>query len=206
MAKDKEKRKAEAGIGTAACESGAEKAENEKNAAEDENVKNVKANSEADGGGLFLTKEELSKAQEKIAELQKKAEDAVLDAQRIQAEFNNFRKRNSSIRSESMDDGIRETITSLLPVLDNFDRALSNADDTPFFKGMVQIRRQLMDALTKCGLEKVNDEGLFDPELHEAVMRDEEGDAESGEITAVLQTGYSVRGKIIRHTMVKVKV
>lgn len=154
---------------------------------------------------VTLTAEEFEKARAEIAAMKKSMDDAILDAQRIQAEFNNFRKRNSSIRAESMDEGVRETIKKLLPVLDNFERALANCDDTPFTKGMMQINRQLIDCLEKCGLEQVEAEGMFDPNMHEAVMRDEEGDVESGTITAVLQKGYRVKGRIIRHTMVKVK-
>ena len=200
MTKDKGKKKTGADVQPDTASEDRIKAEQPDTAADTENAP------EPEEGGLFLTKKELKLAQEKIVELRKSCDEAIADAQRIQAEFNNYRKRNASIRSESMDDGVRETITNLLPVLDNFDRALANVEDTPFAKGMIQINKQLMDVLAKCGLEKVKDDGQFDPELHEAVMRDEEGEAESGTITAVLQTGYSVRGRIIRHTMVKVKV
>lgn len=155
--------------------------------------------------GVTLTKEEFEQAREQIARMKKSMDDAVTDAQRIQAEFNNFRKRNATIRSDSIDDGIRETIKNLLPVLDNFERALANSDDSPFAKGIVQIQKQLIDVLKKSGLEEVEAEGMFDPNMHEAVLRDDEGEGESGTITAVLQKGYRVRGKIIRHTMVKVK-
>ena len=69
-----------------------------------------------------------------------------------------------------------------------------------------QIQKQLLDCLKKSGLEEIEAEGVFDPNMHDAVMRDEDdSDAESGTITAVLQKGYRVKGKIIRHTMVKVK-
>lgn len=201
MTKDKGKKKSGADV-----QSDTAAEENIKAEQPDAAVNGEQSAPEPEEGGLFLTKKELKQAQEKIVELRKSCDEAIADAQRIQAEFNNYRKRNASIRSESLDEGVRETITNLLPVLDNFDRALLNAEDTPFAKGMIQINKQLMDVLAKCGLEKVKDDGQFDPELHEAVLRDEEGEAESGAITAVLQTGYSVRGKIIRHTMVKVKV
>ena len=71
---------------------------------------------------------------------------------------------------------------------------------------MEQIQKQLLDCLKQSGLEEIEAEGVFDPNMHDAVMRDEDdSDAESGTITAVLQKGYRVKGKIIRHTMVKVK-
>ncbi len=192
MAKDKEKKKADG-----------EKPDIEEVVAEavDEAGEALKEEAE----GVTLTKEEYEIAKAEIEKLKKTAEEAVGDAQRIQAEFNNYRKRNQSLRTDSVDDGVRETIKSLLPVLDNFERAMQNSDDSPFAKGIEQINKQLLDQLKKCGLEEVEAEGQFDPNLHEAVLRDEEGEAEPGTITAVLQKGYRVRGKIIRHSFVKVK-
>lgn len=162
--------------------------------------------------GVVLTKEEFEQAQQRIADMQKQIEElkatvdsSILDAQRIQAEFANFRKRNASIRSESIDDGAREVIKALLPVLDNFERAFANDDDSPFAKGIEQIYKQLIACLEKCGMEEIEADGQFDPNIHEAVMQDNESEAESGTITAVLQKGFRVKGKIIRHTMVKVR-
>ena len=154
---------------------------------------------------VTLTRKEFEQAREEIAEMKKSMDSAILDAQRIQAEFNNYRKRNASLRTESYDDGVRETIKALLPVLDNFERAMATSDGSPFAKGIEQIRKQLLESLKKAGLEEINSEGMFDPNYHEAVIRDDEGEGESGTITAVLQKGYTVKGKIIRHTMVKVK-
>lgn len=206
MAKDKEKKKSDKNP-----EKNAEMAEKPDTAAaveaDSERADEGASNGQAKGAPktVTLTAEEFEAARAEIAAMKKSMDDAILDAQRIQAEFNNFRKRNASIRAESMDDGVRETIKNLLPVLDNFERALANCDDTPFTKGMMQINKQLIDCLIKCGLEEVEAVGMFDPNMHEAVMRDEEGDVESGTITAVLQKGYRVKGRIIRHTMVKVK-
>lgn len=157
------------------------------------------------GDSVTLTREEFETARDEISKMRKSMQEAIEDAQRIQAEFNNYRKRNASIRSDSFDDGVRETIKSLLPVLDNFERAMLNAEDTPFAAGIAQIQKQLIDCLNKSGLEQIETDVPFDPNLHEAVMRDEDGEAESGTITAVLQTGYRVKGRIIRHTMVRVK-
>ncbi|MBR0156737.1 MAG: nucleotide exchange factor GrpE [Clostridia bacterium] len=207
MSKNKEKNKAQ------------EPARQETPAAETEEKAEVKTETEtildetpAEDGSVTLSKEEFEQAKAEIERMRgeieaskKNADEAVLDAQRIQAEFANFRKRNQSIRSESIDDGVRETVKALLPVLDNFDRALANSDGSPFAEGMEKINKQLIDCLKKCGMEEVEAEGAFDPNLHEAVMQDTESEAESGTITAVLQRGYRVKGKIIRHTMVKVK-
>jgi len=203
MAKDKEKKNAKT----------AQPAE--QTAAEE--VKTEQAEAEAEAAEVVedcvtFTKEEFEQAKAEIEKLReqtekskKAADEAILDAQRLQAEFANFRKRNASIRADSIDDGIRDTIKNLLPVLDNFERAFMNAEDTPFARGMEQIQKQLVAALEKCGMEEVEAEGQFDPNLHEVVMQDTESDVESGIITAVLQKGYRVKGRVIRHTMVKVK-
>lgn len=161
--------------------------------------------SDESNGSVTLSKEEFEKAREEIAKMKESMDSAILDAQRIQAEFNNYRKRNASLRSDSIDEGVRETIKALLPVLDNFDRAMDTSDGGAFAKGIEQIRKQFFEVLTKSGLEEIEAEGIFDPNIHEAVMRDDEGECESGTITAVLQKGYRVKGRIIRHTMVKVK-
>lgn len=175
---------------------------------EAEDVKAKEDGNEKESGSdesVTISKAEFDQAREEIAKMKKDMDSAILDAQRIQAEFNNYRKRNATLRSDSIDDGVRETIKALLPVLDNFDRALQSGDESPFAKGIDQIRKQFFDVLVKNGLEEIPTDGGFDPNLHEAVMRDDEGDCESGTITAVLQKGYMIKGKIIRHTMVKVK-
>ncbi len=156
-------------------------------------------------GDVTLSKEEFELAREEIAKLRLAMDSAILDALRLQAEFNNYRKRNASLRTDSLDEGARETIKAMLPVLDNFDRAMAAADESAFAKGIEQIRKQFIETLQKSGLEEIPAEGSFDPNLHDAVIRDDEGEGESGTITAVLQKGYMVKGRIIRHTMVKVK-
>lgn len=210
MAKDREKKNAKA---PKAAETAAEETVEavEEAASETEAQPSEQAGEQADGSVTF-TREEFEQAKAEIERLREQAEaskkaadEAVLDAQRLQAEFANFRKRNASIRADSMDDGIRDTIKALLPVLDNFERAFMNSDDSPFAKGMEQIQKQLIAALEKCGMEELEAEGQFDPTLHEVVMQDTESDAEAGTITAVLQKGYRVKGRVIRHTMVKVK-
>ncbi len=153
---------------------------------------------------ITLSKDEFMAVRERLKKLELERDDAVKQAQRLQAEFENYRKRNVSLAAECRDDGVRDTVKQLLPVLDNFDRALDSAEDTPFVQGIRNIARQMDDTLKKCGLEEIEANGKFDPNLHDAVMQDSVEDAESGDITAVLQKGYRVKGKIVRHTMVKV--
>ena len=153
---------------------------------------------------LTLTAEEVKALKEKLDKLTEDRDDAVKQAQRLQAEFENYRKRNAQIAADSRDDGVRETVKNLLPVLDNFERALENAPDDAFAAGIHNIARQFVDSLAKCGAEELEASGQFDPKLHDAVMKDNVEGVPSGEITAVLQKGYRVKGKIVRYAMVKV--
>lgn len=128
-------------------------------------------------------------------------------AQRGAAEFANYKKRTEAARTEAMDDGVREAIAALLPTIDNFERAIQAARDAgecgALLDGLEMTQRIMLDTVQKLGMEEVPAEGQkFDPELHNAVMRADEG--ESGMILEVFQKGYRVRGKIIRYPMVKV--
>ena len=153
---------------------------------------------------MTLSAEEVKALKEKLDKLQEERDDAVKQAQRLQAEFENYRKRNATLVADSRDDGVRDTVKNMLPVLDNFERALENAPDDPFAQGIRNIAKQFSDALAKCGTEEIAADGMFDPNLHDAVMKDSAEGVESGMITAVLQKGYRVKGKIVRYTMVKV--
>lgn len=128
--------------------------------------------------------------------------------QRSLAEFDNYRKRTLKEKSTAYDDGIRDTVEKLLPVLDNFERALTNAptEDSQFAQGIVMIARQLETAIADFGVEKLNKiEGEdFDPKLHYAVAHVQDNAYEPNTIVEVLQNGYIHKGKVIRPSMVKV--
>lgn len=153
-----------------------------------------------------LTAEEMQTARERIEKLQKERDDTIALLQRNQADFDNFRRRNATVRSDSLDEGRRECIRALLPVLDNFDRAMENdsADDASWREGMKLVHRQFVETLQKMDLSEIDASGKFDPNLHEAVMQEAVEGRESGEIVAVFQKGYRVGDRIIRHSMVKV--
>lgn len=130
-------------------------------------------------------------------------------AQRAQADFANFKRRNAQTRTDAYDDGVRETLAALLPVIDNLERALDAArqaqENGKMVEGVELTLRQLMESTGKLGLEEIPALGeKFDPELHNAVMRAEEG--EPGTVLEVFQKGYRVKGRIIRYSMVKVAV
>ena len=140
-----------------------------------------------------------------LDEAQAKATEYYAMAQRIQAEFENYKKRNSAIAAQSYEDGTINAIKAFLPVLDNFDRALeSGAEATPFYQGMENVHKQMLDVLDRLNIEEIPTQGLFDPQLHEAVLRDE-SEGTSGEVSKVFQKGYRVKGgRIIRFAMVSV--
>ena len=128
-------------------------------------------------------------------------------AQRAQADYQNFKRRNQQTRTEAYDDGARETITALLPVLDNLERAIAAAEgeSEALLAGVKMTHKQMMDALTRMGLEEVPALGAqFDPDIHNAVMKTTEG--EPGTVTEVFEKGYRVKGRMIRYAMVKIAV
>ena len=155
---------------------------------------------------VTMTAEEFKKAQDHIADLVKQKDEAIALLQRNQADFENFRRRNQTVRSDSLEEGKRECIKALLPVLDNFDRAMDTEcqGDQSWREGIVLVQRQLMDTLKKLGLEEIGTDGKFDPNIHEAVMQEEVEGKETGDIIAVFQKGYRVGDKVIRASMVKV--
>ena len=144
------------------------------------------------------------------AELEKaKAQsDEYLDlAQRKQAEFANYRRRTEGIRAEAYDDGRREAISQLLPVVDNLERALAAAgeEENALKSGVEMVLRQTRDALTKMGVEEIDPQGQpFDAELMNAVMQGTAEEGEPGTVCMVLQKGYKLGERVIRHAMVKV--
>ncbi len=144
---------------------------------------------------------------EKELEEAKKLSDEYLNmAQRVQADFDNFRRRNKDVRADSFEDGAREFIKTILPVMDNLERALDvESSDEKLHEGVAMVYRQLNDALEKRGVEAVSRLGeKFDPNLENAVMQGDESEGEPGTVCAVFQKGYRMGDAVLRHAMVKV--
>ena len=128
---------------------------------------------------------------------------------RTQADFQNFKRRNQTARSDGYDDGVREAIAAMLPAIDNLERAIDAAEKVEggaaLADGVRMTLTTLMEGLKRFGFEEVPALGEpFDPELHNAVMR--EAGEEPGKVLEVFQKGYKVKDKIIRYAMVKVSV
>ncbi len=145
---------------------------------------------------------------EALAAAQAKADEYLDLAQHVQADFDNYRRRNQNVRADAYEDGARAFIVTLLPVLDNLERALDAAGDTArqtLAEGVEMVRKQLSDALTKRGVTPIDRKGeKFDPNLENAVMKGAPEDGKPGTVCEVLQKGYQMGGFVLRHAMVKV--
>lgn len=148
------------------------------------------------------------KALQEELEKAKAQSDEYLDlAQRKQAEFANYRRRTEGVRQEAYDDGRRDAIAQLLPVVDNLERALAAAgeEENAMKSGVEMVLRQTREALTKMGVEEIDPQGQpFDAELMNAVMQGSADEGEPGTVCMVLQKGYKLGERVIRHAMVKV--
>jgi molecular chaperone GrpE len=127
---------------------------------------------------------------------------------RTLADFENFRKRSERERNDFQRYALAGVIRDLLPVLDNFDRALEHAEEgDEFHKGVSLIYKQLFDVLQRHGVKPISESGVrFDPNIHEAVVREEDPSVPSHTVVAVLQKGYILHDRLLRPAMVKVAV
>jgi len=127
---------------------------------------------------------------------------------RTLADFENFRKRSEREKNDFRRYAVAESMREILPVLDNFDRALEHAEGgDDFHKGVLLIYKQLFDALQKSGLKAIEDGGVrFDPNIHEAVIREEDPSVPNHTVTAILQKGYFLHDRLLRPALVKVAV
>ena len=145
--------------------------------------------------------------QQELESATAKAEEYLNLAQRVQADFDNFRRRNESVRSDAFADGQCNVITAMLPVLDNLERALEAAgeSDDALRTGVEMTLRQLRDALNKLGVTPIDRLGeKFDPKVENAILQGSPDEGEPGTVCAVLQKGYMVGSFVLRHAMVKV--
>ena len=124
---------------------------------------------------------------------------------RLQADFDNFRKRSRQERSDLMNTANAALILSLLPVLDNFERALQALPEDSSREGVQLIQRQLMVTLTAAGLAPIEALGVdFDPQLHEAVLQSAGSPEQKGKVLGEAQKGYMLNGKLLRPSRVQV--
>ena len=129
-------------------------------------------------------------------------------AQRIQADFENFRKRNDSVRADAYADGRRDVAAVMLPVLDNLERAVgaaANCEDEGLKNGIELVLKQMNEVYQKLDVTPIDRTGeKFDPNLENAVLQGTEDEGEPGTVCQVLQKGYKMGDRVLRHAMVKV--
>ncbi|MCR5013064.1 MAG: nucleotide exchange factor GrpE [Lachnospiraceae bacterium] len=154
--------------------------------------------------GLFgkVKDNEKEKLKEQVSELN----DRLL---RQMAEFENFRKRSDKEKDSMYENGAKSVIEKLLPIVDNFERGMGTLTEedkeTAFAKGMEMIYKQLMDELDKMDVKPIDAAGKeFDPNLHNAVMHVDDESLGENVVVEELQKGYTYRGNVVRHSMVKV--
>ena len=151
---------------------------------------------------------ETDEKEEALKEALAKQEEYLTLAQRIQADFENFRRRNRNVRAEAFDEGAAAFATTLLPVIDNLERAIAaaqNTTDESLKVGVEMVYRQLGDCFVKRGITVIDRKGEpFDPKLENAVMQGTEEDGEPGTVCEVFQKGYMLGESVLRHAMVKV--
>lgn len=156
---------------------------------------------------VCFVSEDVSKFMAALEEKNRLLEEMTDRYKRLQADFDNFRRRSRQEKEELSAIVAEQIICELLPVVDNFERATASeaADVDTLAKGVQMIFRQLNNALVQLGVEPVNAVGnIFDPTQHEAVMRVEDANQPDGMIIEELQKGYKVKGRLVRPSMVKV--
>ena len=146
-------------------------------------------------------KDELAKAKEEIAQLKDKYLRAI-------AEFDNYKKRTLKEKAELLLNGSEKTVTSILPILDDFERALADNNEDPkaMKEGITLIYNKFIKTLESLGVKKIDTDGKdFDVDYHEAVaMVPGMGDDNKGKVIDCVQTGYQLNDKVIRHAKVAV--
>ena len=151
-------------------------------------------------------KKPADEAAEKLEALQKQNTELSDKLLRQMAEFDNYRKRTTREKEEIGVVAKSKALTEILPVLDNFERAMqTECGDAEFRKGMELIFKSFVDALKKQGVEEIAAEGeTFNPDLHYAVTTVEDDSFGPNTVAAVLQKGYRLGDKVLRHAMVSV--
>ncbi len=149
-------------------------------------------------------KEGADEKSEKIKALQKQVEEKEELIKRLQADFDNYRKYIERERENIATEAASSMIMDMLPVLDDLEAAVKGEKNSEAKKGFEAILSKALSALKKHGLEPIDAEGkMFDPNMHEAVMK-EKSEKEEGTVIEELRKGYLFRGRVIRHSMVKV--
>lgn len=131
--------------------------------------------------------------------------DYLKDLLRVQAEFDNYRKRMQSALSEARNDGFMDAIEKFLPALDSFKMATEYIQDKNTLVGIKFIEKGILDTLSKMGVEEIDTSGEFNPEMHQAVDTDASASVKTNHIVKEVSKGFTYKGKVIRYSQVIVK-
>lgn len=180
----------------------------------EESMKNAAEAAETDAAADVATETKAAAAEaDKTAELQQKIEalekelaDEKDKYLRLDAEYYNYRTRSLKEKQDAYDNALTKAVTEVLSVIDNFERALTaECADANFKKGVEMIFRQYTAILEKLGVKEIEAEGKpFDPNFHNAVSQITDENLGENTVAAVLQKGYIMGNKVIRHAMVTV--
>ena len=180
----------------------------------EESMKNAAEAAETDAAADVATETKAAAAEaDKTAELQQKIEalekelaDEKEKYLRLDAEYYNYRTRSLKEKQDAYDNALTKAVTAVLSVIDNFERALTaECADANFKKGVEMIFRQYTAILEKLGVKEIEAEGKpFDPNFHNAVSQITDENLGENTVAAVLQKGYIMGNKVIRHAMVTV--
>ena len=150
--------------------------------------------------------EEIEEQVDEVAALRKERDELVDTLQRVQAEFDNFRKRAARDQKSLVARAHERLVKELLPVLDDLERALEAAEaheEAKLEEGVALVTRSFADVLRREGLEEVPTDGKFDPHVHEALLS-QPSEAEEGSVIEVLQKGYRLGDRVLRPARVVV--
>src|SRR5438105_9087378 len=139
--------------------------------------------------------------EERLAEAEAKAEEYLATAQRVQADFDNYRKRAQRDQESLVARAHERLVKELLPIVDDLERALQAAHDheeATLEEGVALVHRALADLLAREGLAEIETEGAFDPHVHEALLSQPAEEVESGDVIQVLQKGYRLGDHVLR--------
>ena len=151
--------------------------------------------------------EDAPKAKSELEQAQDLADEYKDMAQRIQAEFENYKKRNADLYRKAYADGKEDILTATLAILDNLERGFDAMATGKEKDGIALIIKQFKDFLKANGVDEIEAENKpFDPNVHNAVMREEREGVEEGIVLEVFQKGYKTKNKVLRHSLVKVSV
>ena len=178
----------------------------------EQNKENLETTEETVETAKKKKKTTTSSAQAELATLKAENEKLLAEAKekddkylRLAAEYDNFRRRSREEKDATYGNAVADTVSQILPIIDNLERAASFSDGEKVAEGIRMIASSVSAALANLGIESFGNAGeKFDPNLHNAVLHEEDDSDRDGEITEVFQKGYKIKDKIIRYASVSV--